>query len=60
MDLEIFLGLMFLLFWLLCEAICIWLIFRDMNGPCFPPVYGGVSLMPPSRQHTPNKPNFYK
>lgn len=59
MDLEIFLGLMFLLFWLLCEAICIWLIFRDMKGSCLPPVYGCSIGDTPKTPHTPNKPNFY-
>jgi hypothetical protein len=58
MDMEIFLGLVFLLFWLLCEAICIWLIFRDVKDK--PTVYGSAIGGIPNRPHTQQQPNFYE
>jgi hypothetical protein len=59
MDLELFLGLVFLLFWLACEALCIWLILKDRK--CEPPICYGyhVGDVPPTRKGTDDEPNFY-
>lgn len=60
MELDLFLGMIFLLFWLLCEAVCIWLILRDVKKPPVPPlVYGASVGGVPARPGTPERPNFY-
>lgn len=66
MDLDIFLGLIFLLLWLLCEAVCIWFIMRDQKqknqpGPDAPLiVYGSkVGIGGSRRKNSQNSPNFY-
>jgi hypothetical protein len=58
MNLELFLGLVFLLLWLIAEAICVWLIFNDRRPPI---CYGyGVGDRGSSREGTAEAPNFYR
>ncbi len=57
MDMDLFLSLVFLLLWLVAEAVCIWLILRDKK----PPICYGYSVAEggSSRKSTPDDPNFY-
>jgi hypothetical protein len=58
MSLDLFLGLVFLLLWLVAEAVCIWLILKDRKEPtCYGYAVGAGGT---NRVGTPAEPNFYK
>jgi hypothetical protein len=57
MDLDVFLGLTFLVLWLTGEAFCVWLLLRDDRPRV---CYGtSVGVGGSARPNTPTEPNFY-